>query len=431
MNLNKDLLKVDGRFYYGWIMLICGFMSMFICYVVKVNCYGLFIKSICEELNVTRAVYVQTNTIMTITMLISSAFIGKLYKKYSIKWVLTGCVVLTSICYVLMSRATALWHFYLLSGIQGIGWSGATNLPVTIMVSNWFGPKIKGTAMSIGMLGSGAGALVWVPLINYVIGAYDWRTAFLAMAGVNALMIIITLLFAVDMPLDKGFERRLGDPSPEEVAAAGGVATQKTGLTGAQALRTARWWFQWFAGLTTMIGAAAFNAQFVDYFTQVTGDKGQAAALYAGALGTMILGKFLVGVLSDVIHIKRMAVITPLFYAGVFVCMALSSQDMTYSKILIPLYLLGGALPSTIPFLITARNFGDKEYGVMSGWMNMAGNMGQIIGPTVAAFIFDVTGGYVLAWTIFAVLMVVVSVLYFLSNVASTKQIEALGYVPR
>ncbi len=63
--------------------------------------------------------------------------------------------------------------------------------------------------------------------------------------------------------------------------------------------------------------------------------------------------------------------------------------------------------------------------------MNMAGNMGQIIGPTVAAFIFDITGTYVLAWFIFAGLMVVVSVLYFLSNIASTKQLAALGYVPR
>ncbi len=426
--MKKDLLRVDGRFYYGWVMLFCGFMSMFICYVIKVNCYGHFFKPICEELGVSRAVYVQTNTIMTLTMLISSAFIGKVYKKFSIKWVLTGCVALTSLCYVLMSRATSLWQFYVLAGIQGIGWSGATNLPVTIMVSNWFGPKIKGTAMSIGMLGSGAGALVWVPLIDHVINTYSWRTAFLAMAGINAIMIVIALIFAVDMPLDKGFERRVGDLSPEET---GGVAAQKSGLTGAQALRTARWWFQWLAGLTTMIGAAAFSAQFVDYFTQITGDHARAAALYAGALGTMILGKFLVGVLSDVIHIKRMAVITPLFYAGVFVCMALSSKDMMYSKILIPLYLLGGALPSTIPFLITARNFGDKEYGVMSGWMNMAGNMGQIIGPTVAAFIFDITGTYVLAWFIFAGLMVVVSILYFMSNIASRKQLADLGYVPR
>ena len=177
-----------------------------------------------------------------------------------------------------------------------------------------------------------------------------------------------------------------------------------------------------------MIGASAFSAQFVAYFTEVTGDSAQAAALYAGALGTMILGKFLLGVLSDVLHIKRVSVIAPLFYAGVFACMALSSKNMVFSKVLIPLYMIGGAVPSTIPFLITARNFGDKEYGVMSGWMNMAGNVGQIIGPTVAAFIFDITGTYNLAWVIFACLMVVVGVLYFLSNHASSKQIEAMGY---
>ncbi len=361
-------------------------------------------------------------------MLISSAFIGKLYKKFPVKYMLTACVTLTSVCYLLMSRATALWQLYILAGIQGIGWSGATNLPVTIMVSNWFGPKIKGTAMSIGMLGSGAGALLWVKVVNKIISTSGWRTAYLAMAGINAIMIPIALILVVSMPSDKGFETRVGDPSDEEVAAHGGVSTQKTGITGKQALKTTRWWLQWFAGLTTMIGASAFSAQFVAYYTEVTGDSATAASLYASALGTMILGKFLLGVLSDILHIKRTSVLAPIFYGGVFACMALSSSNMAFSKILLPLYMIGGAVPSTIPFLITARNFGDKEYGVMSGWMNMAGNVGQIIGPTVAAAIFDITGTYKLAWIIFACLMVVVGILYLLSNHASSKQIEAMGY---
>ena len=145
----------------------------------------------------------------------------------------------------------------------------------------------------------------------------------------------------------------------------------------------------------------------------------------------IILGKFLLGVLSDIFKIQRVAVISPLFYGAVFLCMALASQNMIFATILIPLYMIGGAVPSTIPFLITSRNFGDREYGVMSGWMNMAGNIGQIIGPTVAAFIFDSTGTYTLAWIIFAALMVLVSVLYLLSNIASRRKIEALGYKPQ
>jgi len=422
----ESLFKVDGKFYYGWVVLFAGFMSMFICYVIKVNCYGLFYNPICEEFGITRTAFTQTNTVMTFAMMGSSLFIGKLYKKYPVKWMLTACVTLTSVCYLLMSRTTALWQMLILAGIQGIGWAGATNLPVTIMVSNWFGPKIKGTAMSIGMLGSGAGALVWVKVINSVIANSGWRAAYLAMAGINALMIPIAIFLIVSMPSDKGFETRVGDPSPEETKSA--VPLQRAGITGGQALKTARWWTQWLAGAVTMIGAAAFSAQFVAYFTEVTGDSNQAASIYAGALGTMILGKFLVGVLADVLHIKRVSVLVPIFYAGVFICMAMATKNMIFATILIPMYMLGGALPSTVPFLITSYNFGDKDYGTMSGWMNIAGNVGQIVGPTVAAMVFDITGTYVLAWYIFAALMLVVSALYFISTRLSTKQIAEMGF---
>ena len=147
-------------------MLLCAFMPMFICYVIKVNCAPLFLTPIIEEMGITRTAYTQTNTIMTVTMMIGSIFIGKFYRKIPVKFALTACVALTSVCYLLMSRAGNIWHLYILSAIQGIGWAGATTLPTTIMVSNWFGPKVKGTAMSIAMLGSGAGALVWVNLIT-------------------------------------------------------------------------------------------------------------------------------------------------------------------------------------------------------------------------------------------------------------------------
>lgn len=429
--MKNNLFKMDGKFYYGWVILFVGFMTMFICYVVKVNLTSLFYTPITEELGITRTAFTQTNTIMTISMLVSSAFIGKIYKKYPVKYVLTGCVVLTSACYVLMAGATSLWQLYLLCAIQGLGWGGATNLPVTIMVSNWFGPKIKGTAMSIGMLGSGAGALVWVPLANHIIANYGWRAGYLALAAINAIMIPLALALVVSMPADRGFETRVGDPSPEEVAAAGGVSTQKTGITGKQALRTTRWWLQWLAGLVTMIGASAFSTQCVAYFTDITGDSTKAAGIYAGALGTLILGKFLLGVFSDILHIKRTAVIAPFFYAAMFIAMMLSATDMKFSTWMLPLYMIGGSVPSVIPFLITARNFGDKEYSVLSGWMNMAGNIGQIIGPTIAAFIFDITGTYQLAWIIFAALMVLVGILYMLSSMTSTKQIEAMGYKPQ
>lgn len=430
MNKKRFTLKIDGRFYYGWVMLLCAFMPMFICYVIKVNCAPLFMAPITEELGISRTAYTLTNTIMTVAMMVCSLVIGKIYKKIPVKFALSGCVTLTSVCFLLMSRVSSIWQLYVLSAIQGLGWAGATTLPTSIMVSNWFGPKVKGTALSIAMLGSGAGALVWIKLINAIISSNGWRTGYLAMAGFNALMIPIALLLIVSMPSDKGFETRVGDPAPDEsAAAAGSVPAQKAGITGKQALTTSRWWFQFAAGLVTMIGASAFSYNCKDYFSTLT-DSDTAATIYAGALGTLILGKFLLGIFSDVLKIKRTSVIAPLFYSGVFVCLALAANNMVFATVMVPLYMIGGAVPSVIPFLITARNFGDKEYGVMSGWMNIAGNIGQIIGPTVAAFIFDFTGTYRLAWITFAVLMVLVSVFYLLSNICSRKKIEAMGYIP-
>jgi len=429
----KISFKVDGRFYYGWVMLFCGFMSMFICYVIKVNCFGLFYTPIIQEWGITRTAFTQLNTFMTVSMMISSLFIGKIYKKFPIKYVLSVCCLIAALCFVGMSRATAVWQLWIFGAIQGIGWAGATNLPVTIMVSNWFGPKFKGTAMSIGMLGSGAGALVWPKIINKIIANNGWRGGYLAMAICVACMIPIALLLAVNTPSQKNFSTRIGDPSKEELEKKGATAGEKAGITGKQALTTARWWCQWFAGALTMVGAAFFSAQFVNYYEEIfTGDaaRASAVALYSTALGTLIFGKFLLGAVTDMIHVKRTAVIAPLCYAGVFICMLLSESNMVFSKILIPVYMIAGALPSVIPFLIISYNFGDKEYGVMSGWMNIAGNVGQILGPTIAAIVYDRTGSYRFALIIFAILMVVVAVLYFVSTRVSKKKIADMGYIP-
>ena len=425
----KDLRpKMDGRFYYGWVMLFMGFLCMFIAYVIKANCSSLFYTPICQEFGVTRTVYAQTNTTMTVCMLIGSAYIGKIMTKYKLKYVLPIFTIVISICYLLMSKATTMWHLLVLNGIQGFMWAGMTNLPVNIMISNWFGPKVKGTALSLGMLGSGAGALVWVPMMKNIMANSGWRATYVAMAGVMAIMIPLAFFLCVNLPEEKGFKRRIGDPSQEEIDATGGVAITKRGVAGKDALKLPRWWCQWLAALITMICASGFTSQAVAYFTDLGVENG--AAIYAAALGTLILGKFLVGAISDFIGIKRVAVLAPLFYAGVFICLAMCSKNMAWSKGVIFCYMIGGAIPSVVPALVTVRNFGDKDYGLMSGWMNMAGNVGQIIGPIAAAMVFDITGTYVMAWYVFAGLFALVAILYYLSGVLNKKQLLEAGYDP-
>lgn len=424
----KDLSpKMDGKFYYGWVMLFIGFLFMTLPYVIKVNCTSLFYTPICEEFGVSRTVYAQTNTVMTVTMLIGSSFVGKLLNKFKLKHILPIFALVICVCYILMGQSNAMWQLLVLSGIQGFMWAGMTNLPVNIMVSNWFGPKIKGTAMSVAMLGSGLGALIWVPVMENIMTNYGWRTTYIAMAAVVAVMIPVTLFGCVNLPEDKGFKRRVGDPSQEEIDATGSVAITKRGVTGVQALKMPRWWCQFFAHVLVLLCNTGFTTQCVAYFSDLGMDNG--AAIYAAALGTLIVGKFLIGFISDIINIKRVVVIAPILGALTYVCLALCSGNAAWSTGVIIFYMIAGSI-NTVPALITVRNFGDKDYGLMAGWMNMAGNIGQIVGPIIAAMVFDITGTYVKAWYVFAALMVLVAVLYYLSTVLNKKELKAAGYDP-
>ena len=358
MNWKEIRPTMDGRLYWGWVMLFMAFLCMFIGYVIKANCAALFYTPICEEFGITRAVYAQTNTALTVTMMITSLFIGKLFSKYPIRYVFPVLLIIICTTFIGMSYAKNITHLLILNAIQGIGWAGATNLPVNIMVSNWFGPKVKGTMLSIGSLGSGAGALVWVPMMKKIMETSGWRSTYWAMAGVTAIMIPLAFFLCVNTPDQKGFTRRIGDPSPEEIAATGGVATVKRGIDGKKAIKLPRWWCQFIAAAIVTTAASGFTTQGVAYLTDIGHEN--AAGLYASALGTLIVGKFLVGAISDVIGIKRTAVITPFFYAGVFVCLALASGNMAFATGVIFLYMIGGTMPTVIPPLLTVRNFGDK-----------------------------------------------------------------------
>ena len=82
--MKKNIFKVDGRFYYGWIILVVAFMPAFISLTIKGNCAPLFMESLQNELGISRTVYTQTNTVMTVAMMITSFFIGSILQGWMI-----------------------------------------------------------------------------------------------------------------------------------------------------------------------------------------------------------------------------------------------------------------------------------------------------------------------------------------------------------
>jgi predicted MFS family arabinose efflux permease len=89
----------------------------------------------------------------------------------------------------------------------GIGEAGGVP-PSYAIVSDYFPPGTRGTALSIFNLGPPIGQALGVAFGAAIAAAYDWRSAFLALGAVGIVAALIVLAF-VREPVRGGLDRRL------------------------------------------------------------------------------------------------------------------------------------------------------------------------------------------------------------------------------
>ena len=105
---------------------------------------------------------------------------------------------------LLMQYAVSVPLFILFFGvILGTGIAFTINIPSQTIVTFWF-LKRRGLALGLVMAGTGLGGFSAPPVLNFVIhlGGGDWRSAWLFMAALMALIAAFTLLALKNNPAD-------------------------------------------------------------------------------------------------------------------------------------------------------------------------------------------------------------------------------------
>jgi MFS transporter, ACS family, hexuronate transporter len=86
-------------------------------------------------------------------------------------------VVWWTIAKMLHALAKTPFSFGIVRGLLGIG--EAANFPAVAKTnSEWFPPRERSVATGLANIGSGTGALVAIPLVAWIIGRWNWQTAF-------------------------------------------------------------------------------------------------------------------------------------------------------------------------------------------------------------------------------------------------------------
>ena len=410
-------MKEKKQVYYGWWIVFVGFLVYALVYSA-ISSAGVFTLPITEEFGFSRSAYSGRSLFASAGTIIGSFTVGRFIAKHNIKrTMIVSCMVLI-LCVIGCTFCTQMWQFYAISLITGVGFAGATMIPVPVLINAWFGPKKKGLAMSIALAGSGVGGMFMTMILNWFCQNYGWRAAYYANAALFFAVVPFVAVLVVRSPKEKGVER-IGEVMVD------GTVSEKAGIPFAEGRKSLVYWLvlgSFF--LLAFVNAGILNHQ-IPYFNDAGFTASKAASLGALALGALTIGKVLLGAMCDRIGIKKGVLVgnITLMLSMILIYMSAGIHSMGYAYVVF--YAIGGSGATVAAPLVVSAIFGDKEFSRYIGIINVATGIGNPIGAIFCGALFDATGGYQAAWIAMAAISAVIIVLQMGIFHGRQKKLEA------
>ena len=394
------------RYFYGWRIVGASLVILAIGLGMFTSTNSIFVKPVCDTLGFSRSQYTMHRTIMALV----SAFILPLYGKYIKKFgtrsvLLSGAIVLSIImfCY---SFSSNIWHFYLLSFINGIFYNALSFMVIGILVSQWFEDN-KGLAIGIAYSGSGLGGTIMIPVVSRVIELTDWRFAF-KFIGIMGVMILIPviLLFIKDTPAKVGLIPYTSSKTSKinQNTAPGDQAKNETLK---DILVSKKFWLLAIAFFLISAFASATNTHSAPYFSDIGYPLAIVSAVMSIFMLFMTIGKIGLGIIYD-----RFGAM-----AG-NLCIAICAVTFPISALLsnIPIfpwvYAVSLGIAScgiSVPVsILIIKYFDYNNYAMIFSIFTMIMAFGQSISVPVMGLVYDYTGSYRYAWIAFFVFSVII-----------------------
>jgi MFS family permease len=346
---------------------------------------GIFIKPMAAEFGWGRGAGSLGALVGTAGAALMSIPMGRLVDRIGSARVAIGSLVLLALGFAAIGTLTSgLASFLVLTAIVSLVTAGSSPLPFSRLVVTAF-HRNRGIALGLTLAGTGVGAILIPRLLAPYVAAHGWRSGYLALAAVVAVMLPVLWLFlrhAKDPHRNVGpavsLKQVLADPTYRLLAlifllaatAILGTVVQFVPMLSDWGLSPAA-----AGGIASMIGVAAIAGRLLtgwllDRFTPQLVNAG-LFALAAGGLGLLAFGGIAVAVPGALV-------------TGLAV----------------------GAEVDLIAFLV-GRYFRRAVYGAMYGAVYTAFLIGGAIGPALSGYLQEATGSYRASLLVSAVLLAV------------------------
>lgn len=306
--------------------------------------------------------------------------IGRIVDRYGVTTALIAAAIAISTGFALASVTQSFLLVCALQALIGFG-TAASFGPLVADVSLWF-LRRRGIAVGIAASGNYLSGAIWPVLLSGTLADGGWRPAYLALAGIVLIGMILALCLRRRLPLEAA--ARSDADSAARARATGLAPGALMGLLG-------------LAGVACCVAMSMPQVHIVSFCI----DIGYGPAAGAEMLSLMLFG----GVVSRIVSgflADRLGGVRTLLIGSVLQTLALVLYLPTSG--LTPLYIVslvfglsqGGIVPS---YAVIIREYMPaREAGRRTGFVIMCTILGMALGGWMSGWIYDVTGSYAMAF---------------------------------
>jgi MFS family permease len=386
------------RFFYGYVILALCFINMVVMRGVN-GSFGVYYISLLEEFGWSHSDGATIASANFLVYALAAPLVGLAFDRLGPRVLMPLGGALVGIGMLLSGFGHTLWHFYFSYGlIAALGQGALGFVGHNALISFWF-VRRRATAIGIASMGQGLGALIMVPLTQFLITRVGWRSTFLVTAGLILIAVVpANALLQRRNPQDVG-QQPDGDTAPAELYDRHGKARPGArAWTLGEAAFSFPFWCITVGHLA--LGTALFmiNTHIVAHYVAVGYDK-LVAAFLAGLIGFVRIGGTLIwGFVSDKLGRDRTyGIATTVAIIGVagFIAMPIGTP-LWYAYLTAVLYSIGHSAGNPTYGAVIADIFSGPKVGLIFGFLEVSFGLGSAFGAWIGGYLFDATGSY--AW---------------------------------
>jgi len=406
-------MSAAGKHFSGWRVLAgCMILMIFPGGLLSYTS-GLFLYPICEEFGFATSVFSLTLTVSAAVNALTSAFLVQYLSKNSaksMKILMLISAFITCGGFACMGLCGKLWQFFVMAAVWNLGYNMLTYVPVGMMVSNWFVEK-RAMMTGIAFAGGNLGGAIFNAVMSNIIAGAGWRTAYRFGGSLCLIFTLIAIALVRRSPAEYG-EKAYGS---ERVVSAPGEENEATarweGIDKKEAMKTPALRLLVVIFFITGIYSAGIANYVVTYLCG-GGWKITAAGLVMTVYTLFgIIGNSAGGAVLSKIGLRKgmwIAVVTILLS---LVCLALSVAIHPLAFVFAALLGIACVLSVLIPSQSVAAIFGTKGFAGIYGYTYAFYLIGCAVSTPFIAFLSE-KAGFIAAWAIIGVLLVIIGLFY-------------------